>query len=929
MFLCIVGYVSVFGQPFLHDIRKQAEGGAVSFEALGNVFHQWAKGKDLRQMKGWKSFYHWYWFYEQRLYPYDYEVPHNIYYQQLKRAEAEIPRLYHQKSSWVSLSPAVVPEPMDTIIINGMGRINCIEFHPYDPQVFWVGTSQGGVWKTTDGGQSWIPLTDNLPVLSISDIAVNPLNPNVLYIATGDIEYIGYNTIVTARPTIFGMGVLKTTDGGHTWDTTGLSYHPSQTWSLIRKILVHPSDTSVVIACGVDGVYRSEDGGQTWVKTQTGVFVDMEQNPLNPNTIYIAGFYQPGWGSSGARVYKTTDFGQTWQELQTTIPVTGQVLRTKLAIAPSDTNRIYALSCGYSGGFHSFHRSLDGGQTWEVMASRQSANKAPNMLGWYDGDYFGISIPGFPKDTAGQGTYDLTMLVNKSNADLVYTGGVNLWGTTNAGTGGSNSTWNIVSFWMNMFGHSIHADQHCMRYHPLTGEIFVGNDGGLYKTDTVKIGNLSAVLPCLDFVNMQIIPGCYQLPTQWTYLSNGIHNTEFYRLALSRADKHMILGGTQDNGSWMFRNGTWRNVYGADGMEAMAHHHNPDVLYVTIYYGGLQKSTDGGQTFMSGLEAPITDAGENGDWITPFVMDPLNPDIIYAGFQNVWKSTDGGITWTKISNFGNNQPIRALAVAPTAPWYIYAARKGSIFCTKDGGNTWQNISLGLPLMEAMITYIAVDYYNPERAWVTISGFKDGKKVYRTTNAGQSWENISYNLPNVPVNCIVHQAGYNQQGDTLNGLYIGTDIGVFYTNDELLQTSQPWQWFNGGLPGVIVTELEIQYEAQKIVAATYGRGIWESPLYEETFVDNLMVQPVLFDPIFKIFPNPVTDRLYVQIQGISGTDLKYFVFDATGRVVVRSKHRCEQQCDFYVDVQHLLHGKYTLVIYAGNGIYRASFVKAGM
>lgn len=918
--------VSVYSQPFLLDIRKKAERSNISFEELGEAFKNWAADKNLRNLKGWKSFYHWYWFYEQRLYPYDYTVPQNIYFQELLYAKVKIPNLSNQKGMWVSLSPNNVPEPVDSTIINGMGRINCIEFHPTDPSIFWVGTSQGGVWKTTDGGNTWASLTDHLPILSISDIAINPLNPDVIYLATGDIEYIGYNTIASARPTHFGMGILKTTDGGQTWDTTGLVYHPWQLMSLVRRILVHPIDTAIVLACGVDGVFRSTDGGQTWTLTQNGVFIDMEQNPQNPNTVFIVGFYQPGWSGTGARVFKTTNFGLSWEELQTTIPIYGEVLRTKLAIAPSDTNCIYALSCGYSGGFHSFHRSLDGGQTWQMVASRQTATKAPNMLGWYDGDYFGFSFPGFPKDTAGQGTYDLTMLVNKHNSDIVYTGGINLWGTTNGGLGGSSSTWNIVSFWMNLFGRSIHADQHCMRYHPITGEIFVGNDGGLYKTDTIKIGNLSSVLPCIDFINMQIIPNCYQLPTQWNYLSNGIHNTEFYRLALSRADKNMILGGTQDNGSWMFKDGVWRNVYGADGMEAMAHHHNSNILFVTIYYGGLQKSYDGGQTFISGLEKPITDSGESGDWITPFVMDPWNPEIIYAAFNNVWKSLDGGSTWSKISNFGSTQNIRALAVAPTAPWYIYASRKGGIFRTKDGGNTWQNVSLGLPLSEAMITYIAVDYYNPERVWITLSGFRDGKKVYRSIDAGQTWQNITHNLPNIPVNCIVHQAGYNQNGDTLNGLYIGTDIGVFYTNDYLMQTPQPWVWFNGGLPGVIVTELEIQYESQKIVASTYGRGIWESPLYEETFVENLMIQQASYDPLFQIFPNPATDFLSIKIQNVFDNKVSFSIFDATARLVQSGNLLCDANCIFKINIEKLTNGKYTLIIKSHNAIYKAPFLK---
>jgi len=916
---------NVSSQHWMQDLHQRSTETELSFSDLKEAFHNWADGRDLSKMKGWRSFKRWAWFYEQRAYPDGIIHDQMIHYKELKKFRERYPVHLKNNGTWTSLSPAVLPPSPDPNSIHGMGRINCIAFHPTDTFTLFAGASQGGLWKSSDGGNTWMPLTDHLPVMAVSDIAINPLNPDVMYLSTGDIAYVGYNTIAAGRATQFGMGLLKTVDGGQTWDTTGLNYLPSQGQiTLLRRVFIHPFDTSKVVAAGINGIFQSDDGGDTWTMKQEGKFIDFKQNPLNANTLYAMGIYWPGMTGSSARMYKSIDFGDTWTELTTSIPVNGQVIRTEMAIAPSDTNYIYALSCSWSGGFHSFHRSTDAGATWEKVASRQSAELAPNMLGWADGDYFGFSLPGVPKDTTGQGTYDLTLIVHPENENIVYSGGVNLWGTTNGGVGGSASTWNIASMWLGYFGESVHADQHYLAYHPLTGELFLAGDGGLYKTDTLMLGNLDNVLPCINLATFEIIPGCYELPTNWTFLSHGLHNTEYYRLGLSRADKDMLAGGTQDNGTYLFKNGNWLNTYGGDGMETMLHHTNPDIIYVTNYNGALSKSTDGGVTYTSGLEAPITGTGETGDWVTPFVMDPWDAETIFTGFNNVWKSTNGGTNWTKISTWGNVQNIRALAVGPSNPYYIYASRSSGLFVTQNGGQDWTNISAGLPISQALITYITVSYHDPSKAWVSFSGFQDEKKVYRTTNAGQTWENISHNLPNVPANCIVHQAGANSQGDTLNGLYVGTDIGVFYTNDSLLTMSDPWIMFNGGLPGVIISELEIQYEARKIVAASYGRGIWESPLYEDTDIEGLGISGDGFTPFFKVYPVPADNELYLEITNATEGQIVVDVYDLQGRLVLQDSFESAVAIKGKLNVNTLKPATYFIRARNGNTIYGATF-----
>ncbi|PLW92726.1 MAG: hypothetical protein C0592_09325, partial [Marinilabiliales bacterium] len=512
------------------------------FENLDDAFNAWAADKDLDQVRGWKSFKRWHWFYKQRAYNGD--IPDARYL--IREQNKFISKFGSTKgnANWVSISPSYVPACSDTSNITGMGRINCIAFHPTDTNTIYVGASNGGAWKSTDNGTTWISLTDNLPVLRISDIAIHPTQPDTMFLATGDIDYISMSLVNYGGSYEYGMGVMRSYDGGVTWDSTGLIFDATnEEASLLRKVVINTDSAGYLLTGGSAGMWRSTDNGDNWTQTLIGHFTDIEVNPLNPNQIFVARMFYPGVVGTKASVYKSDDFGLTWTELTTGIPEYSSVLRTELAIAPSDTNTIYAITCRTNGGFFGFYKSEDNGATWNQESSYTGANEAPNMLGWADGGYFGFSFPGVPADDAGQGTYDLTLLVHPTNKELVYTGGVNMWATTNGGQGGDSSTWNVVSMWLTYFGPSIHADQHFSAFHPLTGDFYQATDGGIYTADTLVIGNLDNVLPCINFTTFEIIPGCYTLGTQWTDLSAGIHANEYYRLGLCRSKDDMVIGG--------------------------------------------------------------------------------------------------------------------------------------------------------------------------------------------------------------------------------------------------------------------------------------------------------------------------------------------------------------------------------------------------
>jgi len=907
--------------PYLNNGKS----GKVSFYDVQDAFKTWADGKDINTIKGIKQYKRWEWFNAPRVYPSGLfpDPAHNYTEWQKYRVylTSTTEKSIKNNPDWISVSPATIPPSPDELDIHGMGRINCITFHPTDTNTLWIGASQGGAWKTTDGGLSWICLTDNEPVLRVSDIAIDPVNPDIIYLATGDINFIAMNSVSLTYVSKFGVGILKSTDGGATWNPTGLSFEVTQLdQTLLRKIVINSANTSELIAGGSLGIFKSHDAGNTWTQVNNDMIIDMKINPLRDSTIYAASYFSD-INNTQAKILKSVDFGSTWTELNSGVPYQNKVVRTELAIAPSDTGIVYALTCGINNGFYALYKTEDAGFTWDTVAARDTiinnpgAAHAPNMLGWTDGGYFEISF--LPADEGGQGHYDLTIVVDPNDADRIYTGGVNMWGSYNGG-----QTWNFASMWQAYFGPSIHADQHYSVFHPLTGDLYQAHDGGIDKTSSISLGNIDTVLNCVNLITQEIYPDCYDLPTDWTNITHGLHITEYYRLAVCKTNPVIIVAGCQDNGTYMYNNGIWLNILGGDGMEAMIDYTNPEIIYATNYNGLLSKSTDGGQSFQSGLEEDITSSGETGDWITPFVMHPFNPDVIYAGFNNVWRSDNAGSSWTRISNFQSSLNIIALAVAGSDQNYIYAARLNDLYMTNNGGQTWHSVEIGLPVDVACITAIAVSESNPEELWVAFSGYQNGNKVYKSSDAGDNWTNISGDLPNYPVNCIVYQEA------TINGvsnaLYIGTDIGVFYTNDSIQNLSGQWLYYSEGLPKVIINELEINYISQELFAATYGRGLWRANLYSpsditgETAVNNRIN--------LEITPNPNKGRFTITARTPGKTGIKVGVFSMSGDKV---KSFIDETCGSYikeVDIRALPPGSYLVRVEMENSIFTKLVIK---
>jgi len=786
-------------QGFLPEKSKK-QVGVAEFE---RSFQEWSEGKNLDSTKGWKWYKRWEEDYSKRTTLGRSSPQSEIYLSEAVRiAELKKQGAAGKKSAWTAVGPDVFPSP--GVSYYGMGRVNCIAFHPTDSNIFWIGVAQGGVWKTTDGGTSWTPLTDDLPIIRISDIAVHQADPDIMYVCVGDYAYLGVSLQLDARKrnTHFGLGVYKTVDGGISWQPTGLTYSLTEgDASLMRRVFMHRSNPDTLVAAGINGIWKSLDAGNTWTQILDTIIWDIEYDPLNSEVLYASTGYIASYDTGTAAIMKSFDFGSTWTTLNSGIPPTQQAQRVELAIAPSDPNYIYAIACDMIGGLQGVYRSTDAGTSWTMQSG-----SFPNILEWYDGS-----------GSDGQGTYDLSLMVNPFDRDVIYTGGINMWTSPDGGL-----SWSGCSSWWTQSGTSLHADQHQFAYNPLDGKYYVCNDAGISRTDTIEPGSWS------DFWG---VPS-YEWPTNWEFVSNNLQISSFYRLSLCKTYPEYLLAGAQDNSTFFKSQSSWRHVSGGDGMECIMHPSDTTILYASSQYGNLSVSNDGGNSFSG-----ISYSSEQGEWTTPYLLDPSDENMIYAGYGNVVKRSYFGGGWTPISNFptvsgfGYPNLSSALAIAPNNSDVICVAKRiyhqynepSSVHYTANGGGSWTDITAGLP-DSLYPTYVAFDTQDELALWVTYSGFVDSVKVFKTVDGGGSWQNMSLNLPNVPVNTVVAQPNTLE-----NIVYVGTDLGVYYIPD----TSSSWLMYSTDLPNVIVSELEIDTMNGEIYAATFGRGVWKASVVTGT------------------------------------------------------------------------------------------------
>lgn len=746
-------------------------------------------------------------------------------------------------SNWVFKGPSTTASGY-----RGIGRVQAIAFHPTDSNTFWVGTGGGGAWKTTNNGVTWNCMTDMLPVLGVAEIVINPLNPQVVYLCTGDRD----------ASDNYSVGVLKSTDGGLTWNATGYAAGVQQ-GRFTNSLAMNPLDTSTLVLAASNGIYKTNNSGATWTQVKTGSYKQIMYRPYDSNVVFAAGYTTSGmWG-----IYRSANAGNSWS----TAFSLASTSRIAIAISPAAPNTVKAVVANSYSGLEGVYNAVDTGKTFARIFDGTSCSN--NILS--------SSLTLSASSCSGQAWYDLALAISPLDSNKLIIGGVNTYQSTNGGT-----SWSIVTQWYaGLPGvKTVHADKHCLAFQPLRpGVLFEGNDGGIYKT----LNPASQI---------------------WNDLSNGLCVTQFYRNAVSEG-ANFVLGGAQDNGTKQINfSGSSIEQTGGDGMECAIDDTDPTVFYTAQQNGTINRTENGGANF-STISGNIP-GQPSGAWVTPYILDPKQPSTIYAGYGKVYRSDDRGDSWYAISpQLVSGQNITRLAATTADDSTLYAVVNNQVRYTTTGGSSWNMLTLGAG---GSISDIIVSPKDARHIWITYSGYSSAKVYEFDTVNG--WTNHSAGLPNIPVNCITI--------DNVSGtVYIGTDAAVFY-----LDSAGTWQLFNNNLPAAQVRDLGINYTNKEIWAATYGRGMWKSPKRDQggAHASGLSTIP-LAAGLVSITPNPATDgkfNITTSSPALIGQNVSIAMTDMNGRTIWKAIKSFNGSGTMHIDAGALPRGQYMLQLKAENG-----------
>jgi len=677
------------------------------------------------------------------------------------------------------------------------GRTTRVQGIAGDPFTYYVSTASGGVWKSTDGGQQWKPIFDDVEISSIGSIAVAPSDPNVVYVGSGEANIRGN---VAA-----GNGIYKSTDAGKTWT------HVWKQEGQIGTMVVHPKNPDIAYAAVLGhafgpnperGVYRTVDGGKTWQQVlkkdaDTGAS-DVCMDPNNPRILF-AGLWQARrkpWdlvsGGPGSGLYASRDGGDTWKELGRDEGMP-EGIKGKIgcAVAPSDGQRVYALIESEKGGLY---RSDDGGEHFTVA----NAHRSLRQRAWYY----------------------TTLTVDPNNADIVWFPQVPLLRTVDGGR-------TIQSI------RAPHGDFHDAWVDPSnSNRVIVAHDGGVGITT--------------DFGRTWLNPG---LPLAQMY-HVGVDNAVPYHVHGAMQDLGTAWGPSNSLKSNGIVNGEWSDIGGGEAGHTVSRADNPDILYAGEYLGifTIYDRKTGQARNVSAF--PENESGHgSGDfkhrfqWTAPIAPSPHDPNVIYHGGEVIFRSSDGGQTWTTISpNLTRNDKTKqlwaggpitgdntgveyydtifAIAESPLRKGVIWAGSDdGLVHVTQDGGKTWANVTAAMPKFTewGTVSLIEPSPFDAGTAYVVIDAHRlDDMKPYlfKTADYGKTWKSLSATLkPDVYLHAV------REDPRKRGMLYAGTERGIVFSRDD----GATWEPLKANLPTVAVHDLQVK--DNDLVVGTHGRSIW--------------------------------------------------------------------------------------------------------
>ncbi len=683
------------------------------------------------------------------------------------------------------------------------GRIADIAVHPTDRSTWYVAAGSGGVWKTVNAGVTWTPLFDDQASYSIGEITLDPANPEVVWVGTGE--------NVSGRHVGWGDGVYRSRDGGRTWQRMGLSGSQH-----IGRILVHPANGNVVLvaaegplwsAGGERGVYRTEDGGATWkpvlqIDENTGV-TDLEFDPTNADVVYAAAYQRRRhvWGflSGGPRsgLWKSTDNGRTWRQVTTGLPK-GDMGKIGLAVTPADPNLVYA-TIEAGGEERGFYRSRDKGESWEKRNSYISGGTGPH--------------------------YYQEIEASPVNPDLVYQMDVFLHVTRDGG-----GAFDILET-----GSDKHSDNHALVIDPADGRhLLVGTDSGLYES--------------------------FDEGKTWRHFPN-LPVSQFYKVALNNREPfYDILGGAQDLGTLHgpsrtlnrdgIRNQDWYVPFGADGYGVAFDPRDPDILYLMSQEGNLFRKDRRSDEGLSIRPQPAAgEPAERWNWDSPILVSPHNSSRIYFGSQRLWRSDDRGSAWTAISGdltLGRNRyeqkflgrtwsvdslfdhgamskyaTLTAISESPLQEGLLVVGTDdGVVQVSVDSGKAWTRAAAlpGLPAF-GFINDVEASLHDARTIYAVADNHKNGDfspYVYESADLGRTWRSISGDLPRGAIVWAIQQDHVRP-----DLLFLGTESGIY------VSTNRGGNWFklNGGVPTIPFRDIKLHRRDNDLVGASFGRGMY--------------------------------------------------------------------------------------------------------
>jgi photosystem II stability/assembly factor-like uncharacterized protein len=665
---------------------------------------------------------------------------------------------------WRSLGPWTVPkgQTYGASKVNVSGRMACVVVDPSDPAHVLAGAAHGGVWESRDRGASWQPRTDRATTLTVGALAFDPSHPLTVYCGTGEGE----------AWSMFGDGILRSTDGGATWAVLCTAPFDGDGFF---DLVVDPANGNHLLAATTAGLYESANGGVAWTRRRTRRTWSVSMAPGGGPTAEVLAGCSDG-------LFRSTDGGATWSAV--TLP-SGQTSYRRLvtAIAPSDPTIAYVWASGppyvldprdptgkaKTSTSYLWRRAAG---TWTLEAQRAAGAGDP------------------PGCETGQDWYDWFLAVAPDNPAQVY---VASFEVHRGDLAGSTWTWTNLSN-KGSSGDSIHPDSHCIAFEPgQPNTIYVGNDGGLYRSPDRGI--------------------------TWQHCNNGLVISEFEYLAQDCGSSRWLIGGTQDNGTERWTGfQTWDHAQDGDGGDCGVQRDNPWTVFHTFYGMSPERATSRGDYgSWTWLPPPVPD-GEGSLFYPPFECSISGGETIAIGGDAFYVSRDNGANWTRLT-YPAPATASAMYIPDTDHVYIGTTGGGVLQTSWDGSNWSAITALTTPSANRWVSDIYVDPNERSRMWVTYSD-ANGGRVYRSLDGGATWTDRSSNLPAGPPITAIEVDPLNR-----SRLWVSADMGVYESRDG----GRSWTDFSNGLPHMAVGDLLFQPHARVLRAGTRNRGAWEIPV----------------------------------------------------------------------------------------------------